>query len=359
MKPPISLRALLGRTGTRTRTVRIAFVRYAWQTPNPTSPTGLPQWNDNTVGEVFDRTNGWSVNEYWRRATLGLVDLKVDLYPWKTMPGSQAALDTNRSSVAALVRQQAAADGVPLARYDQLVSLLHPPPGDRGAVSTPGDVVLDEMMAGGQLAFLEFFEHEFGHLLGFEHAFGPQGGNWVAYPDNFCVMGSTGPGRHAIPSQPKLDVQQTAGAGFWWSGRRLAAASLYRYVEAFKASPSIIRVGRNSVSTVRLVAVTEGRFGDPLIAVVETKQGEATIEYRVATDDDIGLNQTPCLVLHTIGRRPLSPPPPQTHEVNPIVYEGTCAASTGAAVSLRGEVRATVRDVSADGRSVTLEVKAL
>jgi hypothetical protein len=356
VEPPISLRALCDRIGSRTRVVRIAFVRYAWQTPNPSSPVGLVQWNDNTVFEVFARPNGWSVNEYWRRASLGLIELKVDLFPWRTLPGAQAKLDRKRGDVAALVRKQAEADGVPLDRYERMVALVHPPPGSRGAVATPGDVIIDEMGRNAGFPWHEFFEHEFGHLLGFEHAFGPGGGAWVAYADAFCVMGSTGTSSRTIPPQTALDVHSTVGAQYWRSGRRFAAAALYRYIQPFAASSSVIRVDRKSKPRVRLVAVSEGRLGDPIVAVVATRRGEVTLEYRTRTGDDAGVSAAPCVVLHSIGRRPV---PRGAHEVNPIVYEARCAASLGSVVAIsERDVSARVIDSSADGRSITLRVTA-
>ena len=365
---PISLRRLLTQIGSRTKVIRVAFVRYVWQNPNPTSPKSLPAWSDPTVAEVFAAGDGWSVHDYWSRATLGLLELQITLFPWKTIPGSQNQLDTKRGSVDALVREQAAADGVALDQFDRMIALIHPPPGDRGAVAVGGDVILDEIGPNSQNpgAWLEFFEHETGHLLGFDHAFGPAV-NPQAYNDNFCIMGYTGVDSHQIVPQPIVnEVENTIGPGnIWFSGRRLAAANLYRTKDvgsALAQTLSVVRIGRESVQQVRLIALSEALLGNPVLAVATTAAGEVTVEYRLNTGDDAGVNEAPCLVLHSIGRRTLaklsngnSP-----FEVNPIVFEGTCNATVGSVVATsEGDVSVSVRSVDTDGRYVNLQIQVL
>src|ERR1035438_2637243 len=252
---PISLRGLLTQIGSRTKVIRVAFVRSVRQIrnpPSPKSPLNLPLWSDQTATEIFAAANGWSVHDYWSRATLGLLEMQITFFPWRTLPGNQSQLDTTRQSVEPLVRQQAAADDVPLDQFDRMIALIHPPPGDRGNVSVGGDVILDEI--GPQSLnppyWLEYFEHETGHLLGFDHAYGPSV-NPQAYNDNFCVMGYTGrPTNHPIVPQPILDeVENTiVGPGnIWFSGRRLAAANLYRTKDVgsvLAEASSVVRIGR-------------------------------------------------------------------------------------------------------------------
>jgi hypothetical protein len=307
------------------------------------------------------------VNEYWRRVTFGLLEMHVVFFPWRTLPGDQAQLDKSgkdggRSFVDAMVRSQAAADGVHLDQFDRIIALIHPPPGDRGALSTGGDAVLDEIGPGSDNPqdWLEFFEHETGHLLGFDHAFGPSASPKV-YQDNFCIMGYTGPFHHSIVPQPSItEIANTIGPGnIWFSGRRLAAANLYRSVPAFAKTPSVTRVRQGTVQQVRLIALSEALLGDPVLAVMTTGKGEVTVEYRAKTGDDAGIDPAPCLVLHSIGRRTLAKDA-QGHspaEVNPIVFEGNCAATAGAVIGTTdGDVVVSVVDVAADGRSVALQI---
>ena len=365
---PISLRGLLAQIGSRTRVIRVAFVRYVWQNPNPTSPQNLPAWSDQTVTEVFAAADGWSVHDYWSRATLGLLELQITFFPWRTIPGSQSQLDTKRGSVDALVRQQAVADGVALDQFDRMIALIHPPPGDRGAVRVGGDVILDEIGPNSQNpgSWLEFFEHETGHLLGFDHAFGPAA-NPQAYNDNFCVMGYTGVDSHQIVLQPILDeVENTIGPGnIWFSARRLAATNLYRTKDVgpvLAETSSVVRIGRESVQQVRLIALSEAILGNPVLAVATTSLGEVTVEYRLNKGDDAGVIEAPCLVLHSIGRRTLAKLSNGSlpAEVNPIVFEGSCNATVGSIVATKeGDVSALVIGVDPDGRSVNLQIQVL
>lgn len=368
MARPVSLRDILTRIGSRKKIIRVAFVRYVWQYPNPASLQNLPPWTDQTVTEVFADTNGFSIHDYWSRATLGLLELQYTFFPWRTIPGSQVQLDTKRGSVDPLIRQQAVTDGVPLGQFDRLVALIHPPPGDRGAVSVGGDVMLDEIGPNSQnpRTWLEFFEHETGHLLGFDHAFGPAS-NPQAYNDNFCVMGYTGPDNHPIVPQPNLaEIQNTIGPGnIWYSGRRLAAANLYRTKtigSVLAETSSVVKIGRQAVQQVRLIALSEALLGDAVLVVATTAAGELTVEYRSKSGDDAGVNEAPCIVLHSIGRRTL---PKNANgvlptEVNPIVFEGSCNATVGSVVATReGDVSALVKSVSSDGKSVSLQIQVL
>jgi hypothetical protein len=354
MQPPFSLRDLMNRTGSRTKVVRVALLRYAWATPKP-SPTAPPrQWDDSQVSEIFFLENGWSSSQYWWRCSMGLLELVlVDLPPWRTLPGKQTDLDKARGDVNAYIRTQAAADGVVLTKYDQIITIVDPPPGDRGAVSAPGDVVVDEGVTAPYSN--EFFQHEIGHLLGFKHTFGPAGdGTWRAYNDNFDVMGDTGPNARPISPVPAglSSLPLYTGVNFWQSGRRLSAASLYRYIPAFAASSSVVRP--TLPSTVRLVALTRARFGDPVVAVIPTNSGEVTVEYRIAQEDDIGISIAPLLLMHTIGRRTL---PPNASEVNPIVFEGTSSSGPGATISTpEGDVSASVVGGGNSAPSVTLSI---
>ncbi len=336
---PYSLRALIRQQGRRGRQVKVALLRYSWQVP---ARPGPQQWTDDQVKEVFAAENCWSASQYWWRGTLGLVELVFDVYPWRALPGVQSVLDTTRGSVNTLVRAQAAADGVPLSNYQQTCTVIQPPPGDRGALGAHGDVVVDEAPFS-----LEFFEHELGHLIGYEHSFGLRAsdGTWQAYLDDFDVMGYSKDNDRGIPVGIE-SLPLPAGTNFWRSGRRLSAASLYRYEPVFAASGGVVRIPAGTTQSIRLLALTRGRFGDPVLAVAGTPTGEVTAEYRTSTEDDLGIGQAPAVVLHSIGRRPL---PQGAHEVNPVVYEAFTPALVGSEVTIaERDVTARVTSVSGD-----------
>jgi hypothetical protein len=319
------------------RVVNVALLRYSWQTPAP-GTVAPPNWDDATTNAIFGDDNGWSVADFWWRNTLGAVSLSFTLQPWRTLPGDQSKIDNDRAGVDRYIRDQAQKDGVTLSNYDYVCTIVQPPPGNRGAVSTPGDVVLDERPFS-----LEFFEHEFGHLLGFEHAFGrAPDGTWQAYRDDFDVMGYSQDNDHAIPA-----ALTNLPASFWRSGRRLSAASLYRYVPEVAQSSSVVTA--DAGSTVRLTALTAARLGDPIIAVAMTPTGQITAEYRLQEEDDAGL-PGPRVVLHSIGRRPM---PAGAHEKNPVVYEADSGGGNSVATP-EGDVTVTIAEVDQPASQVVL-----
>jgi hypothetical protein len=356
LRSGFSLRNLMKLTGSRTAVVRVAFLRYRWETPAPAMGPQPAMWNDYEVREMFFAENLWSVEQFWWRNTMGLLDIVGDIFPWKILPGKQVDLDGPRRDLNARIRAQAAADGFDLSNYDRVISIVDPPPGDRGAVSAPGDVIIDEL----PFSF-EFFQHEVGHLLGLHHTFGKaQDGVWRAYNDFFDVMGQSGTRTRNLPTPAGLAAiplptftNQPSVNTFWKSARRLSAASLYRYLPEFRYSQSVVRIS-SFPATVRLVALTHGRLGDAVVIVVQTRTGEVTVEYRTKDEDDTGLSEAPILVMHTISRRPL---PSGASEVDPIVYESSGPASPGNRVfTPEGDIAATVVGGGGGAPSVTIRM---
>jgi hypothetical protein len=314
-----SVRDLLHRTGSRSHAIRVCLLRYQWQVPRPGS-TMTPTWPDAFVDELFNGVNGWSISSYWNRCTLGLVDLHFEMQPWRTLPHDQAKDGDDRGGILASCKQQAAADGVHLDDFDKIVAFVHPPSNNAGA--TPGGAVFD------QGATIEFYEHEIGHVLGYQHAFGARGfgefgefdpvfgsiGDDV-YEDPWCVMGFTGPQCRPVPIPPAFSTSPAVVGGFWYSGRRLSSASLYRHSDAtsFHATPGAFEVSPSGdpatgLEQMFLVSSSEGRLLDPILAVVNGDHGQVCVEYRTNTLDDAGIlpgrDVTAAVVVHTIGRRP-------------------------------------------------------
>jgi hypothetical protein len=175
-------------------TVRIGVVRYMWGAVAPTAQTH-PQWPDWAYHEIFQASNGWSAHDYWLRSTFGLIDAQFDIRPWRILRRDQgemldpalvldwesSILMENRRLCLAAVRQQARDDGDSLDGYDGVIAFVHAPPCNSGA--SGGDALLDQ---GG---FLSFYLHEVGHVLGFQHSYGPGG----PYDDRYWA--SRVPGR--------------------------------------------------------------------------------------------------------------------------------------------------------------------
>jgi hypothetical protein len=310
-----------------------------WQIPRPGSAYGAP-WPDKAFEAIFNDRNGWSVGDYWQRCTFGLLRPVFRVFPWRILRAAEAEVSGDRATVVDLARRQAIDDGEILAGFAGVVAFVHAWPSDAGAIGRDArfDPGTDR---------LEFFQHEVGHMLGFEHAFGPGG----AYADEYCVMGWTGPFEHSIaPAADLVDVPFAAGAAFWRSGRRPAAATLYRHLSSFASSVSVVRppLGRDF----SLTALSEGALGEPVIAVFPLPGGELSIEYRLDSGDDIAVRSA--LVVHSFGMQ--MNPPGQT-EVRPPWFEAELAPSLGSTQNVQG-LTIGIAAFTPDKRTITVHVES-
>jgi hypothetical protein len=318
LQRPISLRELLRKTGSRTVRIRVCVLRYDWQKPRLGVTPGA-KWPDAFFQALYNGPDGWSISSYWNRCTFGLIDLQFEFQPWRMLPHDQAQDGDDRGGILRICKEQARADGVKLETFDKVVAFVHPPPNNAGA--SDGDAVFDQ---GGSI---EFFEHEMGHVLGYQHAFGARGfsefgafdpayggiGDDV-YEDPWCVMGFTGPQSRPVVPPPPFSGVGVVG-DFWASGRRLSSAALYRHSAStsFSATPSAFEIRpsgdpRNGLAQVTLAAASEGRLLDPVVAVVPGDHGRICVEYRTRSVDDAGILPSRAaggaVIVHTIGRRP-------------------------------------------------------
>ncbi len=330
LSAPISLRALLAKAGQRVKVVRIGVLRYQFQTPLMTPVPSL--WQDQFYDALFNGRNGWSLHDYWSRATLGRFDLEFDIRPWKTLAVKQADIKDDRGRISGAVRDAAAADGVAVDTYAHTIAFVHPPPTNAGATGSPGDAVFDQ---GGSIPF---FQHELGHMIGLRHAFGPTCGDFLdgyVYHDDYCVMGFTGNQGHALARPIEATGSTITGGGFFNSERRPAAATLYRYLESdIHSASSFVKRDLSQPFEATLVALSEARIHDPILVVVSTSLGDVTFEYRTAVEDDAGVG--PGVVVHSLGRRRVME---NNGEDRPVWYEAVVPATHDTERSQAGDIR--------------------
>ncbi|MEP6731439.1 MAG: hypothetical protein ABJE10_12405 [bacterium] len=330
---------------------RISILRYQWQTPDANADVGLPAWGDWAFQEIFLAQNGWSIRDFWKRCTFGLVVPEFTLTPWRTLRLTESGQQNDRQLMIDLLKSQAKIDGVPPTSYDTAVAFIHPPPcgaGAAGAGNVPQDVLFD------QWGSVSFYQHEIGHALGFQHAWGPiTGTTYGAYYDPYCVMGFSLTQSHQIPMPPVFAASRLK-PDFWNSERRLSAAALYRYVKTFTTPTTIRRVAQGSTASVVLTGLAYASLDDPILAVVSTIHGEITVEYRPAFGDDVGV--TPAIVVHSIDRRSVTP---GATEVIPVFYEGKIDTSASGQFKTReGDVTISFDITSKVGRTVTVAIQA-
>jgi hypothetical protein len=293
-------------------------------------------WPDALFHETFQANNGWSLRDYWLRSTFGLLRLEFDFSIanwWRLDDQTHAALKDDRGGILAAARRVVEVDnGISLARFNQVIAFVHAPPCNAGAIG--GGAVFDQ---GGTLPF---FEHELGHVLGFQHAFGPfipppnEFGN--LYNDPYCVMGYTGVQSHPIP-QPAafMQTQILHGANFWRSERRASAAAVYR---RFSGTGDFVNSGwvahTATGGRVWIGSLTETTNTAPIVAVLPIPaqpEAQLTVEYRTSVGDDAGVAQA--VVVHSIGAREVGL---GRDEVNPPWFEGTLAPVVGSSFETLG-----------------------
>lgn len=316
--------------------IRVAILRLLWA-PGPATAE-IPQvtWPDDLFYQLFQASNGWSLRDYWLRSSFGLFQFEFDLsiaHWWRFGDHSHAELGNNRGGILAAARQVVEQDNsMSLSGFDAVIAFVHAPPSDAGAVQ--GGAVFDQ---GGSIPF---FQHELGHVLGFEHSFGPfipppsQFGS--LYNDPYCVMGYTGQQAHSVPVPAEFATAPISDpASFWQSERRPAAASLYR---RFSGTPEFVNSGWVSRvaagDRVWVAALSEVTNTVPVLAVLPVPSqpsASLTVEYRTASGDDAGV--TPAVVIHSIGVRDVGA---GRGETNPAWFEGTISPRVGGSFEVLG-----------------------
>jgi hypothetical protein len=172
----------------------------------PTGPEAALMWPHELFYELFQGSNGWSIRDYWLRASLGLLQFEFDfsISNWWHLDKSHAELRHDRAGTLAACRRLVEGNGNSLAAFNGVIAFVHAPPSDVGALGTSG-AVLD------QDGTIPFFQHEMGRVLGFKHSFGPfipppKSPYGSEYNDPYCVMGYTSrqAPAHRIPAPPNL-----------------------------------------------------------------------------------------------------------------------------------------------------------
>lgn len=289
-------------------------------------------WPDNAYTGCYMPIRPGGASRYWQDCTFGLLNLGDSaVFPWRVLDiDTPTAGALARATVITRAIEMGLDDGFPLHQFPCVVVVVIPntpgvlPDGttfnaiDGGAqsVATRGGNWSAALMSedGDQ----DFFAHEFGHVLFFDHSWGRRWGFPQEYGDPYCIMSAQdyGPGDPiwVSPADPAMPVH----AAYWGHmGPRPAAATLYQHLPEFLTSGYAVDLGSNFVNyprTVRIHALDTGR--KPCLAVVNLP-GSArkyTVEYRRQVGWDAGV--TPAVVIHSVGPGFIATQPIRT------VYEG-------------------------------------
>jgi hypothetical protein len=224
---------------------------------------------------------GLGVAAFWRDCSFGIFDLSADrIEPWGQILATQDSM--KRAGLITLawdtvLSNQGSPNPIPV------IVFMDPPPSDGAAWGIGVGTVLDWD------ATATHMFHEVGHVLGLDHSCGP---DQSEYGDPYCVMSAHTFGGTNPVFAADLDELDPAVPSIYWSeiGPRVAAATLYVFVNEFAKSSAVVRVDASGSYPRRLKALGAGALSDPLLAVMQVGEKEWTAEYRAAIGWDRGLD---------------------------------------------------------------------
>jgi len=300
----------------------IAILRCKWKD----HAHAVPTWPDSAYTGCFLPIRPLGVARYWQDCTFGLLNLEDSVvYPWRVLDLNKPTGFMNRSVVLTNAIECCLDHGFPLHQFRCVIVVVIPSAagvldGGSQGISTRGGYWSCSLH--GEHDEHDFFAHEAGHVLGFDHAWGrPLIGAPVEYADPYCIMGAQDYGVATdpvwvAPADPAMPVH----ADYW---HRMApapsGATLYQYIPEFSNAGYALELGSGPPDIrhrVHLNALDTGR--KPCVAVVwiPDEERKYTVEYRRKQGWDRGVE--PAVVIHSIEQTFLAPDQQQLRAV----YEG-------------------------------------
>lgn len=284
----------------------VAILRFRWKD----QVRAVPKWPNSAYTGCFLPIRPMGVARYWQAATFGLLDLSGSVvYPWLVLDIDMPKDPLGRSTVLAKAIEQGLDEGFPLHQFGGVAAMVIPNTPGIDSTGKPympidGGAIGIETRGGWWMAALlsedgeqDFFAHELGHVLGFDHSWGREYGFPTEYADPYCVMGAQDYAWVATPD-PGLAVH----AGYWERmAPRPAGATLYQYLPEFTSEGFAVDLGSNFQSvprSVRLHAFDLGRKPNVAVVTVPGTQTRYTVEYRRQSGWDKQV--IPAVVVHSV-----------------------------------------------------------
>ena len=292
----------------------VAILRFKWRDFANVQPT----WPDNAYTGCFLPIRPSGASRYWQDCTFGLLDLTGSIvYPWRVLDLDKPNSLLDRRILLPHAIEKGLDEGFPLHDFGYVVAMVIPNlPGvdAQGKAYWPidgGGVPVVRTRGGTWSCALlsetdghQFFVHEFGHLLNFDHSWGRSEGTPAEYADPYCVMSAEDYGTPSKPvwvsgADPAMPVHSD-----YWKGMAPspAGATLYHYLPEFTTAGYAVELGSNFANvprSIRLNALDMRRKSCVGVVQIPGSNLRYTVEYRRKSGWDRAVY--PAVVIHSIG----------------------------------------------------------
>ena len=291
----------------------VAILRFKWKD----FANIQPAWPDNAYTGCFLPIRPSGASRYWQDGTFGLIDLTGSIvYPWRVLDLDKPNDTLDRAIVLTHAIEKGLDEGFPLHDFHYVIAMVIPnlrginAQGKEYWAIDGGGQGINTRGGGWSCALLsetdghQFFAHEFGHVLEFDHSWGRTAGVPVEYADPYCVMSAEDYGPAPKPvwvsgPDPAMPVHSD-----FWKGMAPspAGATLYQYLPEFTTAGYAVELGSNFSNvprSIRLNALDTRRKSCVGVVKMPGSDVKYTVEFRRNTGWDRAV--TPAVVIHSIG----------------------------------------------------------
>ncbi|MBI5668702.1 MAG: hypothetical protein HZC41_11905 [Chloroflexi bacterium] len=345
---------------------KVAVLKFTWSdTQWIDDHPGTQLYSDEVINRLFlPLQQWWGIARYWQDCSFGTINLEgSQIFPWRklnNLPTPTQANQYGRDQVLKQAVKQALDEGWPLNEFTGIVVWVNhvSPPQDAGGTGFQKDGRTWPAATLYEGWNLDFNAHEFGHVLGFKHTWGPgtsyrdANGTIVLYSDMapyrdpYCVMAAQSYGGYP---QPVFTVAPDPagpppGDAYWRQAPPMpAAATLFNEDPTFELSHHVWKLGTFNANWQRSVRIrardlASGNSPALVVAFPETvvnRRFAYLVELRRSHGWDRGIGRIapgqtvkspPAIVIHSLQKLVEYPNEPIAENQLPkVCYEGKIA----------------------------------
>lgn len=292
----------------------VAVLRFKWKD----FANAQPAWPDHAYTGCFLPIRPSGASRYWQDCTFGLINLEGSVvFPWRVLGIDKPNVSLDRRVVLPHAIERGLDEGFPLHDFKYVLAMVIPNipgvnaqgqqywPIDGGGapgVSTRGGTWSCALLS--ETDGHQFFAHEFGHMIDFDHSWGRKSGAPAEYADPYCVMSAEDYGTNTRPVWTSAPDPFMPVHADYWQGMAPApaAATLYHYLPEFTTAGYAVELGSNFANVPRSIRLNAlDKRWKPCLGVVSVPgtNTKYTVEYRRQSGWDRAVQ--PAVVIHSIG----------------------------------------------------------